>query len=326
MLPIRSGGNEPIGEDDLPVGGGDRCIGAAVVRIESRRLLKQLYRLDRLRLGVAVKIVQALQDRIERLRVVGLDLRGRRPLCAGQLDRKSRNDVADHPILKRKDASERAVVAVGPKVLTGSRIDQLRVNPHPIALALHAALKHVTHAEVLGDLPNVGRAVLVGQDRVPRDDKDTGNLREVGDQVFGDAIGEILLRRIGAEIVEGQYRDGRWAIDGLIDRAGASEEPPGNCGAGDEQQHRDGDGHAGDRHAGARGGCSGSRSLGQKEPVTAPGDRLQGDMPVVTQCAADFMDALHKAVIGDRDARPNRLHQLVLGDELIGVLVQIPKH
>jgi hypothetical protein len=39
-------------------------------------------------------------------------------------------------------------------------------------------------------------------------------------------------------------------------------------------------------------------------------------MLIVAERFPDLDDALHQAVIGDRDVPPHRLHQLVLGEDL----------
>ena len=49
-------------------------------------------------------------------------------------------------------------------------------------------------------------------------------------------------------------------------------------------------------------------------------------MVVVAQCAADLVDALHEAVVGHGRVRPDRGHQLVLGDETVGIFDQVAEN
>jgi hypothetical protein len=44
--------------------------------------------------------------------------------------------------------------------------------------------------------------------RISRDDKELGEARELGDDVFGNAVAEIILLRIAAVVAEGKDGDG----------------------------------------------------------------------------------------------------------------------
>lgn len=77
-------------------------------------------------------------------------------------------------------------------------IDELRVEPHSPAGVLHAPLENIPHAQLVADLANVDRLVLVSESGAARDHKDTRTTREIGDQCFGDAVDEgivLSLRR-----------------------------------------------------------------------------------------------------------------------------------
>ena len=111
------------------------------------------------------------------------------------------------------------------------RVDQLRVDPHPVLVALHGAFEDVTHAKFLADLLGVDRLALEGKGRVARDDETVADAREIGRQVLGYAVGEIVLGRVAGEIGEGQHDEGkmrglgrrrrgrgdrRWRYDGAV--------------------------------------------------------------------------------------------------------------
>ncbi len=59
------------------------------------------------------------------------------------------------------------------------------------------------------------RPTLVGECRVAGDDKQAGELREVGDEVFGETVAEILLLRVLTHVDKGQHDDG-----GLVGQGG----------------------------------------------------------------------------------------------------------
>ena len=87
------------------------------------------------------------------------------------------------------------------------RVDELRVDAHPVLIALHRAFEHIAHAKLLADLLGVDALALVGEGGVARDDEAVADAREIGGEVLGDAVGEIVLGRIAGEIGEGQHHD-----------------------------------------------------------------------------------------------------------------------
>ena len=76
---------------------------------------------------------------------------------------------------------------------------------------LHRAFEHVAHAQILADRLGVDRLALVGHGRVARDHEHAGDgaghAREAGGQFIGECVDEVILRRIAAEIDEGQHDD-----------------------------------------------------------------------------------------------------------------------
>src|SRR5271155_5210541 len=88
------------------------------------------------------------------------------------------------------------------------RVDELGVDAHPILVTLDRTFEDVTHAKLLADLLGVDGFALEGEGGVARDDKATPDTREVGGEVFGDAVGEIILGRIARKVGERQHYDG----------------------------------------------------------------------------------------------------------------------
>ena len=107
------------------------------------------------------------------------------------------------PILQYKDIenagdAEIAVVGFRPQVFVGNGIDQLHVDPDPVAGPLHAAFEHGRNTEFAGDLRDRFFRVLVLHDRGARDDFERADLAKLGQQVVMDAFGEAVIRTIAS--------------------------------------------------------------------------------------------------------------------------------
>ena len=129
------------------------------------------------------------------------------PSAASRWGSIAAGDAAGDFVLHGEDVAELAVVAFGPVMATGDRVDELRANAQPLAAAAHAALQHVAHAKLARDLAHVDGAVLVDEGGVAGDDEQPSDVGKTGDQVLGEAIGEVVLIGIAAHIGEGQHRD-----------------------------------------------------------------------------------------------------------------------
>jgi hypothetical protein len=105
--------------------------------------------------------------------------------------------------------SEFAIEPLGPEMPAAAGIDELGCDAHAIAGLADAPLEHKTHAQVAPDLLHFGRPALVDEGGVARDDEQARDLREIGDQVLGQAIAEILLLDIATHVREGQHGDRR---------------------------------------------------------------------------------------------------------------------
>ena len=107
-----------------------------------------------------------------------------------------------------------AVVALGPQVTAGGGIDQLRRDPHLVVSLAHAAFQHIPHAQLLAHVLYFHRFAFVGEGRVASDDEQAGDLREIGGEVLGDAVAEIVLLGIFAHVDERQHDDGGFVGQG----------------------------------------------------------------------------------------------------------------
>ena len=68
-----------------------------------------------------------------------------------------------HFLLYREDVLQHAVVALGPDVVAGKRVNKLASHTNPIRRLPDAALQHIADAEFAADLPDIGRLALVGE-------------------------------------------------------------------------------------------------------------------------------------------------------------------
>ena len=120
-----------------------------------------------------------------------------RPIVARRLDPpgQRRDDRRGHLVLDGEDVLELAVVALGPDVPVGDRIDQLHGDADPVARLAHAALDHVLDADLLREVLDPDRLALVDEGRVARDHEQLAEAGQRGDDVLGEPVGEELLLR-----------------------------------------------------------------------------------------------------------------------------------
>ena len=128
-------------------------------------------------------------------------------LLGQQLELQRLDDRFRDLVLQREDVAQVAVVALGPDVVAGGAIDQLRGDAHAAARLAHAALEHVLHLELARHLRHVDELALVHERAVARDDGQRRDLAQVGDDVLGDAVAEVLLLGIAAHVDERQHAD-----------------------------------------------------------------------------------------------------------------------
>src|SRR5215468_157819 len=88
-----------------------------------------------------------------------------------------------------------------------ARIDQLSVDADTGRGAPDAPFQYVAHAEILCDATYIDGLVLEGEGGVPGNDKKTGGLRQLGDEIFGQPVGKEPLLCFGAHIGERQDGD-----------------------------------------------------------------------------------------------------------------------
>jgi hypothetical protein len=100
-------------------------------------------------------------------------------LRAGQLLPEPVGETGNDLVLHVKKVSDRLVETFSPEMAPSLGVDQLHVDPHPSATALHATFEHIASVKVATDLFHVGRLALECEGRVARDDESAGDARKV---------------------------------------------------------------------------------------------------------------------------------------------------
>ena len=111
-------------------------------------------------------------------------------------------EPGDDLVLHVEEVGDGLVEALGPEVCASLSVDELHVDAHSAAAALNAAFEDVANVQFASNLLKIDVLALVGKRRVAPDDKGARNAREVGGQALGDAVDEIVLLRIVADIGE----------------------------------------------------------------------------------------------------------------------------
>ena len=130
-------------------------------------------------------------------------------------------DPVAHPVsqgsndlcLNGKQIADFPIIKVGPEVAAGAGVDQLRVHLEPVSGLLLAAFQHIVHAEVLGDLADIGGTATVLEARILGDHGIGLAAREFGDHTLGDSIVQIAAVGTDAMILERQHGDDGHVVD-----------------------------------------------------------------------------------------------------------------
>ena len=89
----------------------------------------------------------------------------------------------------------------------GRGVDELHIDAHAIAAVLNAAFEDIANIQVAADRLHVERLALVSESRVAGDHDGAAETREIGREALRDAVDEMLLLRVAADICEGQNDD-----------------------------------------------------------------------------------------------------------------------
>src|SRR5471030_2664506 len=86
--------------------------------------------------------------------------------------------MRDDRVLRLQQIGAGRVELLGPEVSATAGVDELGVDPHPIATRLHRAFENIAHAQILADRLDVDRLALEGHGRIARDDEAVVEARE----------------------------------------------------------------------------------------------------------------------------------------------------
>src|SRR5580704_13633396 len=113
-----------------------------------------------------------------------------------------------HFALQGKYVSKLAIIRFRPEVLVSRCADQLGVDPNPVTLSNNRSFHNGIHAERFGNFWHHELAILEAHDRGARNDPQTTNPGETTDKLFSHAVGEVLLRRISAQVLQRKHSQG----------------------------------------------------------------------------------------------------------------------
>ena len=184
-----------------------QCPGAGEFGIELHRLAAYAHD-DRLHpLAASAAELARQQEEFIGLRARGHPLLQRFLLGWREFEFQRGNDRLADLVLNGEDVVERPVEPIGPDLRIARCFDQLCGQPHPIARTAHAAFEDVRDIEVARQRRCRNGAALVGEGGVARDDRERRDPAQIGDDVLGDAVGEILLFLVAAHVDEWQDQD-----------------------------------------------------------------------------------------------------------------------
>ena len=115
-------------------------------------------------------------------------------------------------VLDGKNIGKIAIESVRPNVRAVCGVDELARNADARGGFAHTAFEDEIGAQLSADALHFHGLTFVGERRVTCDDRQRRNLREIGDDVFGDAVAEIFLLRIAAHVREWEDGDGRFVF------------------------------------------------------------------------------------------------------------------
>ena len=100
------------------------------------------------------------------------------------------------------------------------RVYELRRDAHAVAGLADAALEDVAHSQLAADPFRVDRPALIDEGGVTGDHRERAPGSERGNDVFGEAIREVLLLGIATHVGKGKHDDrgflGRWRGVGIL--------------------------------------------------------------------------------------------------------------
>ena len=206
LLRLQRPGSMP--EPELRVRHAQSCMREGVARVLHDCQLEVLDALADPLLGEAEEAMAPLE-----IELVGLEIGGGPPadlgsLIRGQLGLERPRYPQRHVALDHEDIGELPVIRLGPEVAVGLGVDELGDDTHAISGAPNAPLEHRRDLQPGRDLPQALLPFLQRHTRGARDHLEGADLRQLGDDVLRDPVGEVRVLRVRAQVGERQHRDG----------------------------------------------------------------------------------------------------------------------
>src|SRR5271155_2978586 len=132
---------------------------------------------------------------------------------AAQLEFQSFDDGLRNFILNREHVGYLAVVALRPEVVPVRRLYQLGGHAEATAEFAHATFQDIFHVQPLRDAADVLSLSNERQRRGARRHQQTRHLDQCIENVLGQAVAEVFIFLVAAEIGERKHRDRRWVRD-----------------------------------------------------------------------------------------------------------------
>src|SRR5262249_61200878 len=107
-----------------------------------------------------------------------------------------------------EEMHQNPIISVSPKMAAAGSVDQLRSHTYAGVHLADAAFQHIPDPKLATDLLNVDGAAFVGERAVASDDEQRLEARQGCDDVFHNAVREVLLFGIAAHVLEGEHSDG----------------------------------------------------------------------------------------------------------------------
>src|SRR5262249_41992867 len=129
------------------------------------------------------------------------------PLAAAET---TENDLSDRDrdrVFYREDLIDVALIGLAPHVESAGIRDREN-DPHPLPGPSERTVQHIAHTQLAPAAAGIGRmAAAVAQRRVPAGDAETGHLRQPGDDLFREPVGDGGIRGVAGKLLEVEDRE-----------------------------------------------------------------------------------------------------------------------
>jgi hypothetical protein len=130
-----------------------------------------------------------------------------RPFAVDHLRLQGALDRDGDFLVDREDVGELAFVSLRPEVTPVRHVDQLHRDTDSVARLPNAALEHLAHVEQPPHFADVARRILELKAGCPRHHFHAADLGEPVDELFRQAVAEILILHVGTHVDDRQYGD-----------------------------------------------------------------------------------------------------------------------